>query len=199
MVRAIFGADCHVSGSVTVFGMPFKRRRVYRAIKHNIGLLPEDRKAQGLVMDMSVKENLSLANVKSVMSGWIMSSTKERHLADSYVDKLRIATPDVERKVLYLSGGNQQKVVLAKWLNADSDILLVDEPTRGIDVGAKAEIYKILCSLASQGKAILMVSSELPELLGICDRILVMRAGRLTGNFPIGDATPEKIMECAVG
>jgi ribose transport system ATP-binding protein len=145
-----------------------------------------------------VKENISMANFQSIKSSRVLMPKKEDALANKFIDTLRIVTPDAERKVQYLSGGNQQKVVIAKWLNAESDILIIDEPTRGIDVGAKSEIYSLMCDLAEKGKAIIMISSDMPELLGVCDRIMVMHDGRITGELMAEEATQEKILEYAI-
>lgn len=198
LARAIFGADRGVTGEILLRGKPYTPKNVSNAVSNGIGLIPEDRKEQGLVLDMMVKENISMANFDSIMSSNILMPSKENELADRYIDTLHIVTPDADRKVKYLSGGNQQKVVIAKWLNADCDVLIIDEPTRGIDVGAKAEIYKLMCDLAEQGKAIIMISSDMPELLGVCDRIMVMHDGRITGELLAEEATQEKILEYAI-
>ena len=152
-----------------------------------------------MVLDMTVAENLTLVNLAPVLRGGVRSERLEKQIARKFVELLHIATPGVYQKAVNLSGGNQQKVVIGKWLNADSEILIVDEPTRGIDVGAKAEIYKILCQLAQQGKAVIMISSDMPELLGVCDRILVMHDGRITGELSREEATQNRIMELAIG
>lgn len=198
VARAIFGADKGITGELTFAGKPYNPKDVSNAIKHRIGLVPEDRKAQGLNLEMPIKQNISMANISNVMNGPFLVQGKEDKLADEYVKILRIATPDTDRKVKNLSGGNQQKVVIAKWLAADSDLLIFDEPTRGIDVGAKAEIYKLMCELAAKGKAIIMISSDMPELLGVCDRILVMHEGRMTGILSREEATQETIMNLAI-
>jgi len=198
VARALFGADSGVSGDITLDGKPYHIKDVYSAIHRGIGLVPEDRKQQGLVLDMMVKENISMANFESVMSSIFLMPKKETNLAWKFIESLHIATPDAEREVKNLSGGNQQKVVIAKWLNADSDVLIIDEPTRGIDVGAKAEIYSLMCTLAEKGKAIIMISSDMPELLGICDRILVMHEGKITGELLAEEATQEKILDYAI-
>ena len=197
VIRAIFGADEKTAGKVYIRGEEVKIKNVSDAIKNKIGLVPEERKSQGLVLDMQVKENISLASVKLIKKNGMLNDRKEKDLALKYIKALRIVTPDENRMVKNLSGGNQQKVVLSKWLAVDSDILLFDEPTRGIDVGAKAEIYMLLTSLVKQGKGIIMVSSELEELLGMCDRILVMREGVLTGEVLAKDATQEILLELA--
>lgn len=198
VARAIFGADKKATGEITLCGKPYDIKNVYSAIKRGIGLVPEDRKHQGLVLDMMIKENISMANFGSIMSSVFLMPKKEDSLAWKFIEALHIATPDAERKVKNLSGGNQQKVVIGKWLNAESDVLIIDEPTRGIDVGAKAEIYSLMCDLAEKGKAIIMISSDMPELLGICDRILVMHDGRITGSLLAEEATQEKILDYAI-
>ena len=197
--RAIFGADPISSGSIEVFGKTVKIKSPQDAIKHGIGLVTEDRKQQGLVLGMTVRENNTLANLKSLSSLGFIRQTEERAVAEKYKTDLTIKTPSVEQTVQNLSGGNQQKVVLAKWLFTGSKILIFDEPTRGIDVGAKSEIYKLMNELAAQGVAIIMISSELPEVLGMSDRILVMHEGKITGELSRADATQEKIMTLATG
>ena len=152
VIRAIFGADEKTAGKIYIRGEEVRIRNVTDAIRNKIGLVPEERKSQGLVLDMQVKENISLANVKLIKKNGMLNSRKEKDLAQKYIKALRIVTPDENRQVKNLSGGNQQKVVLSKWLAVDSDILLFDEPTRGIDVGAKAEIYILLTSLVKQAK-----------------------------------------------
>ena len=198
VARAIMGADGSVSGEIELFGKPFSVKNVRHAIKNGIGFVTEDRKKQGLVLNMTVAENLSLVNMNSVMRRGMRSERLETQVAQQLVDMLHIVTPGVYQKVANLSGGNQQKVVIGKWLNADCEILIVDEPTRGIDVGAKAEIYKLLCQLAGQGKAVIMISSDMPELLGVCDRIVVMHDGRITGELGREEATQNRIMELAI-
>lgn len=163
-----------------------------------IGLVPEDRKEQGLVLDFSVTRNVSLAHLLNLTRFDLIDGKKERQLADEYVERLAIKTPSIGQKVAYLSGGNQQKVVISKWLATNPKVLIVDEPTRGIDVGAKANIYELLSELARQGMAILMISSDLPEILAMSDRILVMRQGRISAEIAGDEATQEKIMEYAV-
>jgi ABC-type sugar transport system ATPase subunit len=197
LVRAIFGADKKTSGTLFVHGKFTAVHNVPQAISHSMGLVPEERKTQGLILGMTVKENISLVGLDLVLKKGIINENLETSLAQKYINILRIVTPNENREVRYLSGGNQQKVVLAKWLAVDSDILFFDEPTRGIDVGAKVEIYKLLSEMASKGKGIIMVSSELPELIGMCDRILVMHEGRMTGEVMAQEASQELIMEYA--
>lgn len=197
--RVIFGADPIDSGSIEVFGQPVRIKSPQDAIKHGIGLVTEDRKQQGLVLGMAVRENTTLANLDFLSSLGFIRRGEERSVAEKYKSDLVIKTPTIEQTVHNLSGGNQQKVVLAKWLFTGSKILIFDEPTRGIDVGAKAEIYKLMNELAKNGVAIIMISSELPEVLGMSDRIVVMHEGRLTGELSREEATQEKIMHLATG
>ena len=168
------------------------------AMRHGIGLVPEDRKQDGLVLEMSVEQNISLASLQQMERGLFLSSRAERAHADGYVGRFAIRTPSVRQTVRNLSGGNQQKVVLAKVLSAQPRVLLLDEPTRGIDVNAKREIYGLIDELKRQGLAIVVVSSELPELLGIADWIMVMCEGRKTADFGRGEATEDTVMRAAV-
>ena len=197
--RAIFGADPIDSGSIEVFGKPVTIRSPQDAIKHGIGLVTEDRKQQGLVLGMAVRENGTLANLGSLSKFGFINRNEERRVSEEYRTSLAIKTPSIEQTVQNLSGGNQQKVVLAKWLFTGSKVLIFDEPTRGIDVGAKSEIYKLMNELVKEGKAIIMISSELPEVLGMSDRILVMHEGRITGELSRAEATQESIMKLATG
>ena len=199
VVRALFGADHLDSGEIWLNGNSIKVRSPQDAIRQGIGLLTEDRKGQGLVLGMSIRENTTLANLKELVKGLFIDSRKERAVTEKYIKELQIKTPSAEQLAQNLSGGNQQKVVLAKWLFTDSKVLIFDEPTRGIDVGAKVEIYKLMNELARKGVAILMISSELPEVLGMCDRILVMHEGRIAGELARGEATQEAIMHLATG
>ncbi len=197
--RLIFGADPREAGEIRLDGNVLALRSPQDAIAAGIGLLTEDRKLQGLVLGHSVRENFGLPNLTWLSRrGFVQLGQERTHFA-RYVDQLRIKVPNQEQRAGNLSGGNQQKVVLAKWLARNCDVLIFDEPTRGIDVGAKYEIYLLLNELAAAGKAIVMISSELPEVLGMADRILVMHEGRVTGE--IADArraTQEQIMQLAV-
>ena len=199
LARTIFGADKLDAGTIRVGGKKVKILTPVDAIRLGIGLVPEDRKQQALVLQLAVRENISLANLGTLSRGGVIQRGPERSIADRFIDALQIRTPSMEQKVINLSGGNQQKVVLAKWLALNPRILIVDEPTRGIDVGAKAEVHALLSRLAGQGVAILMISSELPEILGMSDRILVMREGRLAGELTRSEATQETIMSMATG
>lgn len=196
--RAVFGADKRTSGEIYIDGKKVEIHSVMDAVKHKIALAPEDRKQQGLVLIHSVNQNTSLVDLNNVCTGGLLDHKKEKALAQKFIDLLGTATPSTEQEVRLLSGGNQQKVVLAKWLAVDSDILFFDEPTRGVDVGAKAEIYKLICQLAQNGKAVVMISSDMPELIGICDRIYVMREGTITGEVQRSDFSQEAIMEFSV-
>lgn len=199
VARTIFGADQKTGGKVYLDGEAVFVRSPRDAIARGIGLLTEDRKGQGLVLGMTVRENTTLSNLAELAWGPFVNQTRERRVAQKYVKDLQIKTPSIEQVTQNLSGGNQQKVVLAKWLFTGSKMLIFDEPTRGIDVGAKVEIYKLMNELVRQGVAILMISSELPEVLGMCDRILVMHEGRLAGELARTEATQEKIMQLATG
>ncbi len=198
-MRAIFGADRPEAGALYLHGArePVRIRRPRDAVRHGIALLTEDRKEQGLILSLPVRPNVSLTRLGHLSRlGWI-DAARERRVAGQYVDTLGIKCWSPEQPAGHLSGGNQQKVVIAKWLFRDSDILIFDEPTRGIDVGAKFEIYRMLGDLAGQGKAILFVSSDLKELMAVCNRILVMSAGRVAGTFQRGEWTEEAIMAAA--
>ena len=198
-VRLIFGADRCDAGEVRLDGKLLAIRTPREAIAAGIGLLTEDRKLQGLVLGHSVRENFGLPNLNWLSTGGFVQLRREREEFGRYVETLKIKVPHQEQRAGNLSGGNQQKVVLAKWLARNCDVLIFDEPTRGIDVGAKYEIYLLMNELAAQGKAIVMISSELPEVLGMADRILVMHDGRVTGE--IADArraTQEQVMQLAV-
>ena len=199
VARAIFGADPLDEGQVYVDGEAVSVRSPREAIRQGIALLTEDRKGQGLVLDMSLRHNTTLARLKGVARGGLIRQRRETEVTEEYVRELRIRTPSVEQITRNLSGGNQQKVVLAKWLFTESRVLIFDEPTRGVDVGAKVEIYRLMNTLIERGAAVLMISSELPEILGMCDRILVMHEGRLAGELSREEATQERIMQLATG
>src|SRR5690606_11218222 len=192
LAAALFGEKPFDEGEVLLEGTPIRPKRPRDAIRMGIGLVPEDRKEQGLVLDFSVTRNVSLAHLPNLTRFDLIDGKKERQLADEYVERLAIKAPSIGQKVAYLSGGNQQKVVISKWLATNPKVLIVDEPTRGIDVGAKANIYELLSELARQGMAILMISSDLPEILAMSDRILVMRQGRISAEIAGDEATQEK-------
>ena len=198
VARAIFGADPLDSGEIYIKGEKAAIASPRDAVRYGIGYLSEDRKRYGLALGLDVEANIALAAFRQFtgMLG-IVNDDKTAKTASRYVDALSIKTPSIEQRVRNLSGGNQQKVVIGKWLTADTDILIFDEPTRGIDVGAKSEIYKLLNELAHQGKSIIMISSELPEILRMSHRIVVMCEGRITGELAAGEATQEGIMRFA--
>jgi ribose transport system ATP-binding protein len=198
VMRAIFAADRPESGTITIKGQPATVRSPSDAVQHGIAYLSEDRKRYGLALGMDVEVNTVLASLGRFANrfGWVRTGATRKQALEQ-VKALAIKTPGISQRVKNLSGGNQQKVVIAKWLTADTDILIFDEPTRGIDVGAKSEIYRLLNDLAKQGKSIIMISSELPEILRMSHRILVMCEGRITGELTSAEATQEKIMTLA--
>jgi len=196
--RAIFGLDPIKKGHLMINGEQKRIKSPGDAIAAGIGFLTEDRKHEGLVLISSVSKNITLATLHDyLVSGIHINGSKEQKVVDEYIGKLGIKTPSSNQLTNFLSGGNQQKVVLAKWLLANCDVLIFDEPTRGIDVGAKIEVYNIINQLAKDGKAIILISSEIPELLGICDRILVMARGRVSGIMNRDDADQEAVMALA--
>jgi rhamnose transport system ATP-binding protein len=199
VARAIFGIDRWDAGAVRVAGKPLPPASPTSAMAAGVGLVPEDRRAQGLVMDMSVERNMGLTQLRSLSRFGLMNSRRERGRAADWALRLRLKYGRLSDAVTTLSGGNQQKVVLAKWLATRPKVLIVDEPTRGIDVGTKAEVHRLLSELAGQGVAVLMISSELPEVLGMADRVLVMREGRLVTEIARADATEESVMAAATG
>ena len=198
VARAIFGADVLDSGEIYVKGQKVEIKSPRDAVHHGIGYLSEDRKRYGLAVGLDVEANIALASFDQFTNPVGMVKAGETHkTAERYVGALAIKTPSIQQRVRNLSGGNQQKVVIGKWLTADTDVLIFDEPTRGIDVGAKSEIYKLLNELAAQGKSIIMISSELPEILRMSHRIVVMCEGRITGELTAAEATQEGIMRLA--
>ena len=198
VARAVFGADPLDSGEIFVLGAKARIKSPSDAVRHGIGYLSEDRKRFGLATGLDVETNVVLATMRNFMNRLgVVRQKATRSTADKYVAMLNIKTPSLGQKVKFLSGGNQQKVVVAKWLVRDCGILFFDEPTRGIDVGAKHEIYKLLNDLAEQGKAIVMISSELPEIMRMSHRIIVMCEGRVTGELSAVDATQEAVMQLA--
>ncbi len=199
ILRTLFGANRKTAGTVMLDGKPLAVRDASSAIGAGIGFVTEDRKRQGLVLGMSVRENATLVHLDRYAKLGFVSERAERIAVDNLIKQLRVRTRDAELDVKALSGGNQQKVVFAKWLAKPPKVLLLDEPTRGVDVGGKAEIYTIINQLAEQGVAIVMVSSELPEVLAMSDRILVMHQGRQAGIFEAATATQEQIMTAAAG
>ncbi len=199
LARVIFGADNADGGRIFVRGKLQNIKSPRDAVRLGIGFLTEDRKAQGLVLGRSVRDNIALPVLRRLSRLGVVRRSEEVALAESYVRDLRIRTPSTSQLALHLSGGNQQKVVLAKWLGCKADILFLDEPTRGIDVGAKQEIYALINKLAASGVGIVMISSELPEVVGLSDRVLVMRGGKIVGEFNRAEATQERLLACAVG
>ena len=194
LMRAIFGADTYEHGDVLLYGESIKGKSPKEIIRRGIGLIPEDRRGQGLLLEKTVRENTSLASLKENSHNGFIDFLWEKQEAVSYIEKLRIKTPSDLAVTKNLSGGNQQKVVIAKWLLAKSKILIMDEPTRGIDVNAKAEIYELMKNFVEGGGSIILVSSELPEVLGCSNRIMVMREGYVTGFLDSAEATEENVM-----
>ncbi|MEC9490044.1 MAG: ATP-binding cassette domain-containing protein, partial [Halanaerobiales bacterium] len=199
LVRAIYGADLKDKGEIKISGDKVEIKSPRDSIENGIGLLPEDRKQQGLVLEQPVKSNITLARLEELIDNYLINQNKEEKKVNKYVDDLNIKTPSIETLAISLSGGNQQKVVLAKWLFTDSNILIFDEPTRGIDVGAKFEIYLLMNKLTELGKSIIMISSDMPEIIGMSDRVLVIHQGEITGEFDKEELTQEKIMQSAAG
>jgi ribose transport system ATP-binding protein len=197
VVRAIFGADPLDRGRIFVDGEPVTIRNPRDAIDHGIALLTEDRKSQGLVLLFDVRENITLPLLGRLTRGPLTDRSRERSIAAGFIDRLAIKASSQEQLALNLSGGTQQKVVLSKWLAAKARVIIFDEPTRGIDVGAKAEIYRIMNELVAQGDSIIMVSSELPEILAMSDRVLVMQGGRIRAELTRSEASQERIMHHA--
>jgi ribose transport system ATP-binding protein len=199
LARAVFGADRVDGGAVRVAGSTLRRNDPRASIATGLGFLTEDRKQQGLMLQRSVSENATLTTLDDVARLGVLDLRAERRLAQRLVNKLKIRAASLDQEVVNLSGGNQQKVVLSRWLAARCRVLLFDEPTRGIDVGAKAEIYELIGELVEQGVAVVLISSEMSELLGLADRIAVMHEGELQGILPRSEATQERIMELALG
>ena len=197
VARLIFGADKKDSGKIFINGKEVTINTPEDAVAHGIGYLSEDRKRYGLIVEKSIEENTVIASLNDFVKGMFIDKAKSKEVSQKYVESLKTKTPSVSQLVKKLSGGNQQKVVIAKWLVRNSDILIFDEPTRGIDVGAKSEIYSLMESLAKEGKSIIMISSELPEVLRMSDRIVIMCEGRITGTLDISEANQEVIMESA--
>lgn len=196
LAMSLFGRSHgrNIEGTASIAGAPADLSTVSRAIEAGLAYVTEDRKELGLILEEPIQRNISLANLAGVASGGVLSAGRERRVAEDYRRDLRIRTPGVNQRVMNLSGGNQQKVVLAKWLFTDPKVLILDEPTRGIDVGAKFEIYTLMNQLVAQGHGVVMISSEMPELLGMCDRIHVMNEGRFVGELSRDEASQERIM-----
>ncbi len=199
LAETIFGIRPAAGGEIKLAGEPVRIRAPKQAIQHGLGLVPEDRKLQALFLNMAVRENIIVSGMGQVTNAGFVNNNKANGLAQEFVEKLDVRTPSLRQHVRNLSGGNQQKVIIARWLTLEPRILILDEPTRGVDVGAKAEIHLLMRQLAEQGVGVLMISSELPEVLGVSDRILVMHEGRLMGEFSRDEATQDKIMLAATG
>lgn len=197
-MRAIFGADAWKEGQILLDGKEVHFKNPMEAIAAGVGLAPEDRKDQGVFPIRSLTDNINVASMKKVCKGLFLDSKQEQAVAEKNIDLLKIKTPNAQKLIGELSGGNQQKVILARWLEADPKVLILDEPTKGIDVGAKAEIYQIACDLAAQGLGIIFISSELPEILGVTDRILVMHRGRITAQLDPKQTSEEEILHFAM-
>jgi len=199
VARAIFGVDRADAGHVEVDGQRLAAGKPLAAMRAGIGFVPEDRRQQGLVMDLSIARNATMTRTRSLARLGLIGAAAENRLAREWAARLQLKFHRLEDPAGFLSGGNQQKVVLAKWLATEPKLLIVDEPTRGIDVGTKAEVHRLMSELASQGLAVLMISSELPEVLGMADRVLVMHEGRLTEELSRADADEESVIRAATG
>jgi rhamnose transport system ATP-binding protein len=199
LLRAIFGADPVQGGHIEVDGVKVRPGDPRRAVQAGMGLLTEDRKQLGLLLELSIRENASLAHLDEISRFWIVDKRRERGIVDQYLGGLRLRAASWEQPVSSLSGGNQQKVLLARWLATRAKVLMFDEPTKGVDVGAKAEIYKVIGDLAAEGLGVVVVSSYLPEVLGLADRVLVMREGAVAGELPAAGATEEQVLHLASG
>ncbi|MBZ0257909.1 ATP-binding cassette domain-containing protein, partial [bacterium] len=199
MMRALFGLDPHELESLSVHGAAVLKANPHSLMKCGVGLLSEDRAGEGLAQDLSISVNLALPAPQKISDNGILSFSKLHDFSTSLMKQMNVKAESPEQKINQLSGGNQQKVALARLLGADADVLLLDEPTRGIDVGSKAEIYKVIDNLATEGKGVVMVSSYLPEILGICDSIYVMHCGSLSKKYPIKEINADKIMALATG
>lgn len=199
IMESLFGFEKQDSGSVKLNGKELRINHPSDALKAGIGFITEDRKAKGLILDASIRENVALTNMEDISRKGVISASKEKSMVQELVQRLQVKAIDKEQEVKSLSGGNQQKVVIAKWLGIEPKVLILDEPTRGVDVGAKKEIYNIMNELTEKGVAIIMISSELPEVMGISDRIMVIHEGALAKIFDIDDADQEKVMTAATG
>ena len=198
LMRAIYGIDKMDQGEIFLDGEKISINHPSQAIKYGLGFVPEDRKLQGLILGMAVRENITLSSLGKVSNYFFIKPSSEKVVSLGFIEKLSIKTPNQEQKVLNLSGGNQQKVVIAKWLAISPKILILDEPTKGVDVGAKKEIHHLMSKLTQEGVSVIMISSELPEILGMSDRIVVMHKGVIKGEFLRGEATQEKILSLAL-
>ncbi|RXZ82679.1 sugar ABC transporter ATP-binding protein [Paenibacillaceae bacterium] len=200
VARAIFGADPKQAGELFLEGQPINIRSPKEAVKHGIGLIPENRKEQGLVLSMSIKYNMTMSNTQKILGHFgVIKHKQEEMLADELIRTLVIKANDGNTPAEHLSGGNQQKVVVAKWFNADCKVIILDEPTRGVDVGAKIEIYNLINALAAKGLGVIVISSELIEIVGLCDRVLVMNSAEIKGVLQKNEISEKNIMEMAIG
>lgn len=197
LAALLFGNARITGGEIILKGKKVDPRLPEEAIASGISLVPEDRKNQGLILDMTVKENLTAASMKRLSNKGFVNAKAEKEFTNQYVSSLNIKTPSIDQKVKNLSGGNQQKVVLGKWMGTDPDVMIFDEPTRGIDVGAKQEIYKLMVDITKSGKSIIMISSDMEELLGMSDRMVILSKGRLSGILEKEECTQEKVLKYA--
>ena len=197
VMRAIFGLDSITSGEIRINKEKVVIKKATDSIKHKMVMLSEDRRRYGIIPIRSVMENASISSLEKIIYGGYAHESKERKIVGEYFKKMNVKSPTLDTPIQSLSGGNQQKVLLAKWMMREPEILILDEPTRGIDVGAKFEIYKLMVEMAKQGRAVIMVSSELPELIGMCDRIYVMNQGKITGELKQDEFSQETIMKYA--
>ena len=198
LAKTIYGHFKKQSGKIILNGKELNHKSAQEGLLNRIAYVSEDRKGDGLLVDLSVKENMTLSSLNRISKGLIIDKKHENERVDSYIERINIKTPSKDQLIRNLSGGNQQKVAIAKALMIHPEVLILDEPTRGVDVGAKKEIYDLINDFKSQGKAVIMISSEMPEILGLSDRILVLSQGRVTGSFDIKDASQEAILKCAV-
>jgi rhamnose transport system ATP-binding protein len=199
LARVLFGLTPATDGEILLRGRPVDVRTPADAVELGIAYVPEDRRRHGVILEMPIAENATLAILRRITKHGFIDFRREREIAESYVDKLAVKTPSIDAPAGNLSGGNQQKVALSRWLATDPAVIILDEPTQGIDVGAKSEIHRLMVDLAARGLAILMISSELPEVLGMSDRIAVLRGGAVAGVLPRAEATQEKVMALALG
>ena len=199
LAETLFGLTPADDGAITLQDDIMRIESPAEAIRMKLGYLPEDRRQHGVVMEMPVAANISLANLEAVSRNGLIDHARERSMARSYVERLRIKTPSIYTEAGSLSGGNQQKVAVARWLAINPEVLILDEPTQGVDIGSKSEIHQLMVELAEQGMAIVMISSELPEILGMSDRIAVMHGGTIAGILSRAEATQEKILALALG
>ena len=198
-MRAITGADPMTGGEVFLHGKPLKCKTPHDAIKQGIVMVPEDRKLQGIIPRMSVGRNISVGSLDKLAKFMgIVDAKREEEMGWEGKAKFNIKTPDLEKAIVELSGGNQQKCIVARWMETEPTVLILDEPTKGIDVGAKSEFYNLICEFAKQGIAVIVISSELPEVIGLSDRIIVMKGRRMVGEIPASEATEEKLLSMAM-